>query len=116
MDTMALLKAWKKRQDNGTINLVDKLIFSYANHSYSYTSELATLQRYFKRAGVPNIGFHGFRHTHASLLMNADVNPKEIQHRLGHADYSITMNTYGHLAKDKKKDTAEKFSNILKAL
>ncbi|MFZ2557243.1 MAG: site-specific integrase, partial [Lactococcus raffinolactis] len=49
-------------------------------------------------------------------LMNADVNPKEIQLRLGHADYSITMNTYSHLAKDKKKDTAEKFSNILKAL
>ena len=48
--------------------------------------------------------------------MNADVNPKEIQLRLGHADYSITMNTYSHLAEDKKKDTAEKFGNILKAL
>ena len=115
-DTITLLKAWKKKQSNGTIELTDKPIFCYANHSYSYTNELAVLQKHFKKANVPNIGFHGFRHTHASLLINADVNPKEIQHRLGHADYSITMNTYGHLAKDKKKDTAEKFSNILKAL
>lgn len=115
-DTITLLKAWKKKQSNGTIELTDKPIFSYANHSYSYTNEVRILQLHFKNAKVPNIGFHGFRHTHASLLMNADVNPKEIQHRLGHADYSITMNTYGHLAKDKKKDTAEKFSNILKAL
>ncbi|KZK12434.1 Integrase [Lactococcus cremoris] len=48
--------------------------------------------------------------------MNNDVNPKEIQMRLGHADYSFTMNLYSHLAKEKKKETAEKFANILKAL
>ena len=94
----------------------DSLIFSYDCHTYTYASESRILINHFKRAGVPNIGFHGFRHTHASLLMNNDVNPKEIQRRLGHADYAITMNTYSHLAKDKKKDTAEKFSNILKAL
>ncbi len=63
-----------------------------------------------------DIGFHGFRHTHASLLMNNDVNPKEIQMRLGHAVYSITMNLYSHLSKDKKKETVERFANILKAL
>ena len=63
--------------------------------------------RHFKNAGVPNIGFHGFRHTHASLLMNNDVNPKEIQRRLGHADYAITMNTYSHLEKSKEKRAQE---------
>ena len=114
--TISLLKRWKKQQNKGTISLKDTLMFSCSDRSYAYSNEIRILQLHFKRAGVPNIGFHGFRHTHASLLMNADVNPKEIQHRLGHSDYSITMNTYGHLAKDKKKDTAEKFSNILKAL
>lgn len=48
--------------------------------------------------------------------MNNDVNPKEIQRRLGHADYAITMNTYSHLSKSKEKETAEKFGDILKAL
>ena len=114
--TVALLKSWKSRQNDKVLTLADRLVFENAKRSYTYTNELAILQKHFKLAKVSNIGFHGFRHTHASLLMNADVNPKEIQLRLGHADYSITMNTYSHLAEDKKKDTAEKFGNILKAL
>lgn len=115
-ETTELLKDWKKRQSNKILSLVDDKVFSYNGHVYTYASELLKLKTRFKRAGVPDIGFHGFRHTHASLLMNNDVNPKEIQRRLGHADYAITMNTYSHLAKSKEKETAEKFSNILKAL
>jgi Site-specific recombinase XerD len=115
-DTRKLLKNWKNAQSNDALSLVDNLIFFYEGHSRTYSNEILILKKHFKKAGVPDIGFHGFRHTHASLLMNNDVNPKEIQARLGHADYSITMNTYSHLAEDKKKDTAEKFSNILKAL
>lgn len=91
-------------------------MFSYKGSLLNYDTSRNLLRNHFEMAGVPNIGFHGFRHTHASLLMNNDVNPKEIQHRLGHADYAITMNTYSHLAKHKEKDTAEKFGNILKAL
>lgn len=115
-DTIHFLKEWKRNQNDGSISLHDSLVFSYHQKMRSYECERQRLLKHFKKAGVSNIGFHGFRHTHASLLMNNDVNPKEIQHRLGHADYSITMNTYSHLAKYKEKDTAEKFSNILKAL
>ena len=115
-DTLSLLKNWKKVQNNKVLSLIDTLVFSYDNHIYTYARESQLLKNHFARACVPDIGFHGFRHTHASLLMNNGVSPKEIQERLGHADYAITMNTYSHLAKDKKKDTAEKFSNILKAL
>ena len=114
--TLVLLKIWKKQQANNFLSLIDTKIFSCEGRLYTYANEILILKKYFKGAGVPDIGFHGFRHTHASLLMNNGVNPKEIQARLGHADYSITMNTYGHLAEDKKKDTAEKFGNILKAL
>ncbi len=115
-NTIQILKEWKKIQNNGTIAFHNSLVFSYLQKMRCYEVERQQLLKHFKKAGVPNIGFHGFRHTHASLLMNNDVNPKEIQHRLGHADYSITMNTYSHLAKHKEKDTAEKFGNILKAL
>ena len=103
-------------QQSKVIGMTDKLIFSLNNSVLLYETERKYLINHFKNASVNDIGFHGFRHTHASLLMNNDVNPKEIQHRLGHSDYDITMNTYSHLTQDKKKDTAEKFGNILKAL
>lgn len=111
-----ILKEWKRTQQKGVISFHDELVFSYNKISRTYACEREKLIQHFKKASVPNIGFHGFRHTHASLLMNNDVNPKEIQHRLGHSDYGVTMNTYSHLAKHKEKDTAEKFGNILKAL
>ncbi|MFZ2846702.1 MAG: site-specific integrase, partial [Lactococcus chungangensis] len=112
------LKMWQSSQSTQrkVVSLSNQYVFSLNSCNLIYAYESLKLQNHFKNANVSNIGFHGFRHTHASLLMNADVNPKEIQLRLGHADYSITMNIYSHLAKDKKKDTAEKFSNILKAL
>lgn len=115
-NTIHLLMEWKKCQNNKVVSISDLPIFSYQDSTCKYVNEQRTLKKHFKLAKVSDIGFHGFRHTHASLLMNNDVNPKEIQARLGHADYAITMNTYSHLAEDKKKDTAEKFSSILKAL
>jgi integrase len=41
--------------------------------------------------------FHDLRHFYASTLIAANVNPKVIQARLGHATISETMDTYGHL-------------------
>lgn len=101
-DTVSILKEWKKIQNKKMISLSDKALFSFEAVLKTYPSFTSILKSHFKRAGVHDIGFHGFRHTHASLLMNNDVNPKEIQIRLDHADYSITMNLYSHLSKDKK--------------
>ena len=44
--------------------------------------------------------FHHLRHFYASTLIAANLNPKVIQARLGHATISETMDTYGHLFPD----------------
>ena len=41
--------------------------------------------------------FHDLRHFYASTLIAANVNPKVIQARLGHATISETTDTYRHL-------------------
>ena len=45
-------------------------------------------------------GFHDLRHFFASTLIAANLNPKVIQARLGHATIAETMDTYGHLFPD----------------
>ncbi len=42
----------------------------------------------------PRFTFHAFRHTHASLLLNAGISYKELQYRLGHATLAMTMDNY----------------------
>ena len=44
--------------------------------------------------------FHDLRHFYASTLIAANLNPKVIQARLGHASITETMDTYGHLFPD----------------
>jgi integrase len=44
--------------------------------------------------------FHDLRHFYASTLIAANLNPKVIQTRLGHATITETMDTYGHLFPD----------------
>jgi integrase len=50
-----------------------------------------------RAAGIPDFGFHGLRHCHATLLLKAGVNVKVVAERLGHADVAITMRTYAHV-------------------
>ncbi len=44
--------------------------------------------------------FHDLRHFYASMLIAANLNPKVIQARLGHATITETMDTYGQLFPD----------------
>ena len=37
------------------------------------------------------IRLHDIRHTHATLLLKAGVNPKVVQERLGHESIAITL-------------------------
>jgi integrase len=48
------------------------------------------------RSGLPRIRFHDLRHTYATLALRAGVHPKVVAEVLGHANISITLDTYSH--------------------
>ena len=52
---------------------------------------------YAKMSGIDVIRVHDFRHSHASILINARINIKEVARRLGHAKVEETWNTYAHM-------------------
>lgn len=68
--------------------------------------------RFEESHGLPHIKFHGLRHSHATALAQAGVNPKVVQERLGHADVSITLNTYTHATTTMNRDAASKLDDI----
>ena len=49
-----------------------------------------------KRAGLPPIRWHDLRHTCANLLAGRGVHPKLVQHLLGHASITMTLDRYSH--------------------
>lgn len=59
---------------------------------YTYAKDKAATA-----AGLPIIRIHDFRHSHASLLINNNINILEVAHRLGHASTTQTLQVYAHL-------------------
>lgn len=56
---------------------------------------------------LPSLTFHECRHTFASLLIDAGVNPKAIQEFMGHATIEETFSRYGHLMPGTRDQTRE---------
>lgn len=93
------------------------IVFSRITKDYVDVHTLRNrLSKHCERAGVPYIGFHGFRHTHASMLLNAGIPYKELQHRLGHSKLATTMDTYSHLSKENAKTAVTYFENAINSL
>lgn len=50
-----------------------------------------------QRAGLEGVRYHDLRHAHASLLIDAGIDPVKVSRRLGHSRTSITVDRYSHL-------------------
>lgn len=113
--TLSILKSWKKDQI--------KIYFKNGKHFEGDNNFIFTNQRgdwvqihnfipYFKRFVTDHklkpITPHGLRHTHASLLFSAGVEPKNISDRLGHSTVQITLDLYTHITEEQRTDTVEK--------
>lgn len=84
-------------------------------------SQLASAQDEAGRLGRPvdlsvvvrEVRLHDLRHTHATLLLQAGVNPKVVQERLGHANISITLDVYSHVLPTMQANAADLLAEAL---
>jgi len=65
------------------------------------------------RDPLDGVGLHTFRHTHASLLIYAGVDPKTVSQRLGHEDVAFTLRTYAHVMPGQDKQAASAVDRLL---
>ena len=64
-------------------------------------------------AGLPRIKVHGFRHTYATLAIQAGMNVKQLQYQLGHDDVQTTLSIYTTLTQSDKVRTADIFTSLV---
>jgi integrase len=79
-----------------------------------------SLSQAFRRAcravGVDGAHLHSLRHTHATVLLRANVHPKIVQERLGHSTVSTTLDTYSHAVAGLQVAAAEAFDKAFEAV
>jgi uroporphyrinogen-III decarboxylase len=66
-----------------------------------------------KRAGVPMIRIHDQRHTYTTLGLSTGASLKSLSESMGHAQTSITINTYAHALPHQRREVADKVGDVL---
>ena len=65
-----------------------------------------------KECGINSVNYHTLRHTFATRCVEAGVDIKTLSEILGHANVSVTLNTYVHSSMDLKRKQIEKLSAL----
>lgn len=117
--TIQVLKNWKLEQKkqffkNGVKSkdiVITNIKGSYLDFAY-FREEL---KKFLSTHNLKRFSVHSLRHTHASLLFEAGIEPKTISDRLGHSNIQTTLNMYTHLNDKQRSDVADRLLKFLEA-
>lgn len=70
-------------------------------------------RKILRSAGLKEIRLYDLRHTAATLMLAAGVNPKVASERLGHSTIVLTMDTYSHVLPDMQQDAVDRVDRLL---
>ena len=76
-----------------------------------------TVYSHFKRIaasiGCPALRFHDLRHTYAVNALRSGDDIKSVQDNLGHHTAAFTLDTYGHVTEQMKRDSAARMQRVI---
>lgn len=117
-NTLAILRHWQAIQAKLTLaNGLQSTGIVFTNDElkdYQNVNKLRVwLIRIAEQAELPRIKVHGFRHTYATLAIQAGMNVKQLQYQLGHDDVQTTLSVYSGLTESDKAKTADVFTSLV---
>lgn len=117
-----LLKEYKRQQEEMK-KTVGPL---WKEEGYVFTNEIGnhlspnTLYHNYKRLvtsiGLPDARLHDLRHSYAVAALRAGDDIKTVQGNLGHHTASFTLDVYGHVTDEMKKDSADRMERFIKGV
>ena len=117
--TVKVLKAHRKTQLEERMaagpawNDTD-LVFASPDGSILHPQTLSgAFERAAKTAGLPPIGIHGLRHSHASLGLAAGLPLVIMSERLGHSSVALTGDVYSHSLPAQHQAAADQVAGLI---
>lgn len=117
-DIKKLLLEIKEKQEEyrklyGNCYIDSQYVFTNADgHPYYPSYPYHMLQKYLKRNNLPYIRWHDLRHSCASMLILKGWQMKDISEWLGHSDIGTTMNIYGHISMEHKRELGNTLNGL----
>ena len=110
-DTAEVLADYKEYMEGFTS--LEDIVFRLDNKKPMHPDYVTRrFRRKADKVGLENIRFHDLRHTHATWLLQAGVNPIVVQESLGHHDINITLKIYSHVIPSMQKNAVEKLQKL----
>ena len=66
-----------------------------------------------RKLGYDNARFHDLRHSYAVASIKSGDDIKTVQENLGHATASFTLDVYGHVTDQMKRDSAARMEKFI---
>ncbi|HGI8705955.1 TPA: tyrosine-type recombinase/integrase [Streptococcus agalactiae] len=125
-ETIQTLKQWKNicqkekaQLSVAPLSIESNFIFTYCTREGSieplhadYINNI--LSKVIKQHSLKKISPHGFRHTHATLMIEIGIDPVNTAKRLGHASSQMTLDTYSHATAVGEDKSIKQFASYLK--
>lgn len=117
--TVQVLKDWKLEQKKLFFKhgvKTKNIVITNTKGGYFDFAHFRDELRYFLgKHKLKQFSVHSLRHTHASLLFEAGIEPKTISDRLGHSNIQTTLDMYTHLNDKQRSDVADRLLKFLEA-
>lgn len=95
----------------------NNLIFSNQTGGFlSYRTVYDCFKRIVDKIGSPSTRFHDLRHTYAVLAIKSGDDIKTVQENLGHATAAFTLDVYGHVTAQMRRDSADRMEQVIKSV
>lgn len=86
------------RMFDGNVRAIHDTIFKARERGILLATPVdRDIKRICRRCGIDIFTAHAFRDTFATRAIEQGIDPRTIQELLGHSDYGLTMNLYGHV-------------------
>ena len=115
---------WQTKKEQDTYKKLHKELFQ--DSGLVFTDEIGNritpqaLYRAFKlvvcELEMPEVRFHDLRHSFAVISLKAGDDVKTVQENLGHSTAAFTLDRYGHVTEQMKRDSANRIQAFIQSV
>jgi len=103
----------KMLDGNKTVSINDPIFKAPERGLLMATPVDREINRICQRNSIDKFTAHAFRATFATRCIEQGIEPRTLQELLGHADYGLTMNLYGHVTDDTLENAMSRISIVV---
>lgn len=106
-------KEYKLKYENAWANPMNLVFTNPSGGHLTSDTVYGNFKRVAKKIGIPSTRFHDLRHTFATLSLQNGDDIKTVSENLGHATVAFTLDVYGHVTEQMKKDSADRMQAFI---